>query len=329
MQVLWANTQSRQTALPSCRGAMLILSQNRTFCSSLFTKERPIARFVEEQKPVLWRGDESNVVYDTAYTVQPTVDSKVFIVTLMVNGKKCQGLLDMVSDTLLTEDMVSDTTSSSNTLRAYGGSKIETLGVANVTISAGDKSCNCTGFVVPVGSKVLFGQDVITQLQLLSTADVNVLKTDPIEIRLDPEARPVAAHPRRNAFSIRKDIAKELKRLQDSDVIEPVRKATQWVSPMVPLRKSDGSLCCALTIGSYKSIRGHMMPTLDEITAMLSGSIVFSVLDAESGFHQLPLSAESRNLTKFSSHCGLFRFKRLSFGIACVPILSNACSGLF
>ena len=98
---------------------------------------------------------------------------------------------------------------------------------------------------------------------------------------------------------------------------------------MVPLRKSDGSLCCALTIGSYKSIRGHMMPTLDEITAMLSGSIVFSVLDAESGFHQLPLSAESRNLTKFSSHCGLFRFKRLSFGIACAPILSNACSGLF
>ena len=227
MQVLWANTQSRQTALPSCRGTMLILSQNRTFCSSLFTKERPIARFVEEQTPVLWRGDESNVVYDTAYTVHPTVDSKVFIVTLMVNGKKCQGLLDMVSDTLLTEDMVSDTTSSSNTLRAYGGSKIETLGVANVTISTGDKSCNCTGFVVPVGSKVLFGQDVITQLQLLSTADVNVLKTDPIEIRLDPEARPVAAHPRRNAFSIRKDIAKELKRLQDSDVIEPVRKATQ------------------------------------------------------------------------------------------------------
>ena len=61
------------------------------------------------------------------------------------------------------------------------------------------------------------------------------------------------------------------------------------------------------------------MPTLDEITAMLTGSTVFSVLDAESGFHQLPLSAESRDLTTFSSHCGLFRFKILPFGIACAP----------
>ena len=62
-----------------------------------------------------------------------------------------------------------------------------------------------------------------------------------------------------------------------------------------------------------------MMPTLDEITAMLSGSTVFSVLDVEPGFHQLPLSAESRNLTTFSSHCELFWFKRLTFGIACAP----------
>ena len=87
------------------------------------------------------------------------------------------------------------------------------MGVADVTISAGDKTCNCTCFVVPVESKVLFGQDLITQLQLLSTSDINVVKTDPIEIRLDLEARPVAAHPRRHAFTIRKDIAKEPKRL--------------------------------------------------------------------------------------------------------------------
>ena len=62
-----------------------------------------------------------------------------------------------------------------------------------------------------------------------------------------------------------------------------------------------------------------MMPTLDEITAMLTGSTVFSVLDAESGFHQLPLSAEFRDLTTFSSDCGLFWFKILPFGIACAP----------
>ena len=163
---------------------------------------------------------------------------------------------------------------------------------------------------------------MITQLQLLSTADINVVKTDLTEIRLDPEARPVAAHPRRHVFGIRKDIAKELKRLQNRDVIEPVRKATQWVSPLVTVRKSDGSLrLCVDYRQLNKSIicERHRMPTLEEITAMLSGSTVFLILDAEAEFHQLPLSAESRDLTTFSSHCGLFRFKRLPFGIACSP----------
>jgi hypothetical protein len=62
-----------------------------------------------------------------------------------------------------------------------------------------------------------------------------------------------------------------------------------------------------------------MLPTLDEITAALEGAGVFSVLDAESGFHQVPLSIESRHYTTFTTHRGLYRFKRLPFGIACAP----------
>ena len=298
-------------------------------------KKRSVARSVEEQTPVLSSGDESNVVYDTAYTARHTGDSKLYTATLMVNGRKCQGLLDTgATRTLITEDMVSGTRSSSNTLRAYGGSKIETLGVADVTISAGDKSCSCTCFVVLVGNKVLFGQDVITQL--LSKADINVVKTDPIEIRVDPVARPVATHPRRHAISIRTDIEKELKRLRDRDVIESVQEATPWVSPLVPVRKSDGSLRLCVDyrqLNKWIIRERHMMPTLDEITAMLSGSTVFSVLDAESGFHQLPLSPDSRGLTTFSAHYGLFRFKRLPFGIACAPeifqrVVSSILTGL-
>ena len=76
-----------------------------------------------------------------------------------------------------------------------------------------------------------------------------------------------------------------------------------------------------------------MLPTLEEITAQLQGAKVFSVLDAESGFHQLPLSKESQSLTTFSSHCGLFLFKRLPFGIACAPeifqrVMSNILAGI-
>ena len=62
-----------------------------------------------------------------------------------------------------------------------------------------------------------------------------------------------------------------------------------------------------------------MLPTVEEVAARLEGAKVFSVLDAESGFHQILLDKSSRSLTTFATHDGLYRFKRLPFGIACAP----------
>ena len=47
---------------------------------------------------------------------------------------------------------------------------------------------------------------------------------------------------RRLPFSVRDEIEKELKRLVDADVIEPVQEAYPWVSPIVPVHKHNGSL---------------------------------------------------------------------------------------
>ena len=60
---------------------------------------------------------------------------------------------------------------------------------------------------------------------------------------------------------------------------------------------------------------------------------MFSVLDAESGFHQLLLDVDSHLLTTFATHCGLYRFKRLPFGVSCAPeifqrVVSDILSGL-
>ena len=59
----------------------------------------------------------------------------------------------------------------------------------------------------------------------------------------------------------------------------------------------------------------HPIPTVDEITQSISGSKVFSKLDLKWGYHQLELSPESREITTFATHCGLFRYKRLLFGV--------------
>jgi Tfp pilus assembly protein PilZ len=159
---------------------------------------------------------------------------------------KCTNFLDTdATRTLITEDIVTATRPSSTVLKAYDGRPVTTLGVADVTIQPGTKTRTCTCFVVPVDQTVLFGQDVILQLELLSHNEVNrvnMVMVNPIGITVDPQAIPVAPPPRRHAFSLRNEIEAELDRLQQADVIEHVREATSWLSPLVPVRKANGIL---------------------------------------------------------------------------------------
>ena len=64
------------------------------------------------------------------------------------------------------------------------------------------------------------------------------------------------------------------------------------------------------------------MKTIDDITHKLAGATVFSTLDANCGFWQIPLDEESSKLLTFNTIYGRYRFLRLPFGI-------NSASELF
>ena len=63
----------------------------------------------------------------------------------------------------------------------------------------------------------------------------------------------------------------------------------------------------------------HPIPTIEEVLYDLNGSTVFSKLDLKWGFHQVELEEESREITTFVTHRGLYRYKRLIFGISSAP----------
>ena len=58
---------------------------------------------------------------------------------------------------------------------------------------------------------------------------------------------------------------------------------------------------------------------VEELLHDLNGSIVFSKLDLKWGFHQIMLSEDSRHVTTFVTHRGLYRYRRLMFGITSAP----------
>ena len=51
----------------------------------------------------------------------------------------------------------------------------------------------------------------------------------------------------------------------------------------------------------------------------MTQSSVFSKLDLKWGYHQLELSEEARGITTFTTHAGLYPYKRLMFGITSAP----------
>ena len=102
------------------------------------------------------------------------------------------------------------------------------------------------------------------------------------------------------------------------DVIEPATGPTPWVNPVVVVPKSEGDirLCIDMRRANEAILREiHPIPTVDEILQSLNGSKVFSKLDLRWDYHQLELTPDSRKITTFVTHCGLFRYKRLLFGV--------------
>ncbi len=65
----------------------------------------------------------------------------------------------------------------------------------------------------------------------------------------------------------------------------------------------------------------HPIPGVDQTLAKLSGARVFSKLDANSGYWQIPLAEESHKLTTFVTPHGRFCFNKLPFGISSAPEL--------
>jgi len=88
---------------------------------------------------------------------------------------------------------------------------------------------------------------------------------------------------------------------------------------MVAVSKKSGAIriCVNLKRLNQNVLREvHPLPKIDNTLAQLSGATIFSKLDANSGFWQIPLSAKSRLLTTFIMPFGHFCFNKLPFGIS-------------
>ncbi|XP_028406446.1 uncharacterized protein K02A2.6-like [Dendronephthya gigantea] len=153
---------------------------------------------------------------------------------------------------------------------------------------------------------------------------IGTLKDFEVKLHINDTVPPVAQNPRRIPFHMRKKVSDALDKLESDGIIEKTSEATHWVSPLVVIPKKDGDvrLCIDMRKANEAIQRErHPTPTVDDLIHKLNGATVFTKLDLRSGYHQLSLAEESRHIT-FTTHKGLYRYKRLNFG-------TNSASEIF
>ena len=94
-----------------------------------------------------------------------------------------------------------------------------------------------------------------------------------------------------------------------------VDQSTSWCAGMITVPKKNGTVCICVHLKMLNEnvLREiHFLPKVDE-TALLSWATCFLKLDADSGFWQIPLSADAHLLTTFLTPYGWFCFNKLLY----------------
>ena len=148
------------------------------------------------------------------------------------------------------------------------------------------------------------------------------LKNFQLTIPIDQNVKSVVQPLRRVPFTLRDKLEKKLDELVNLDVTGRAEGPTPWISLVVVVPKSNGDLRVFVYMRQANSAAKRerdLITTLDEVLHDRNGSTVFTKLAVKWPFYQTELSDDSRPITTFTMHKGLFRYKRLMFGVSCSP----------
>ena len=160
-------------------------------------------------------------------------------------------------------------------------------------------------------------------------------ETDMVQMEVDtgdahPRRQPVRCMP----FAVRQEVARQLKDMQQSGVIQP--SSSPWASPVVMVKKKDGSHQFCVDYRPLNAVTKpdlFPLPRIDDLLDQLGQSHYFSTLDLALGYWQIRMHLDSVEKTAFITPQGLFEFRVMPFGFMNAPsvfqrLMSRVLMGL-
>ena len=146
-------------------------------------------------------------------------------------------------------------------------------------------------------------------------------ETDLMQLHIDTgDAPPKKQAVRRMPFAVREEVARQLKKMQATGVIQP--SSSPWASPVVMVKKKDGShrFCVDYRVlNSVTKADTFPLPRIDDLLDQLGESKFFSTLDLASGYWQIRVHPDSQEKTAFVTPQGLYEFRVMPFGLTNAP----------
>ena len=115
-----------------------------------------------------------------------------------------------------------------------------------------------------------------------------------------------------------------LDRLEKEGVVTKVSHSA-WAAPVVVVPKADG---CIRLCGDFKVMVNHVLdvdkyplPNPQDLLSALARGKRLTKLDLKHAYQQLPLNEESKQFLTIKNIKGLYKYQRLSFGVANAPAI--------
>ena len=108
--------------------------------------------------------------------------------------------------------------------------------------------------------------------------------------------------------------------MSEQEAIEP--SATPWSSPVVLVKKRDGSVRLCVDYRKLNDVALkdlYPLPCIDDSVEALSRAKWFSTPDLKLGYWQFELEEEAKEKTAFSIGTGLWQFTVMPFGLSNAP----------